>query len=138
MGSCFFWTLQKSTAATAAAYINTVMCFLLRFCVFPLIDATRMHLTNISFFPFKYLYAARSLEFFLFSFLSFFFFALTLLHVPLFEIHIIYTLVYTCKLIKINVYNQSSDIVSTTKVSKKSVGFSDQCNRKKCHYIQFI
>jgi len=45
-GSCFFytyfWTLQKSTAATAAAYINTVMFFfaLPCFCVFPLIDAT--------------------------------------------------------------------------------------------------
>jgi len=41
----YFWTLQKSTAATAAAaaYINTVMFFCLalpRFCVFPLIDAT--------------------------------------------------------------------------------------------------
>jgi hypothetical protein len=30
----FFWTLQKSTAATAAAYINTVMFFSVAFVFF--------------------------------------------------------------------------------------------------------
>lgn len=42
--------------------------FLLRFCVFPLIDTRRMYLTNISFFPFKYLYTGTFYLSFFFAF----------------------------------------------------------------------
>lgn len=91
-------------------YQYSYVFFLLCFCVFPLIDATRMHLTNISFFPFKYLYTwhvrlSSPFPFFL---------PPTLLHVPLFEIRIIYGKCIYMNILKSKVYKQPSSSVTMT------------------------
>jgi len=96
----YFWTPQKSTAATATAYINTVMFF---FCLASLLclstNRCNEYLTNISFFPFKYLYRNRAARSPLSSSFPFFFFFYISLFYP-------YVYVWCCTVIS-NSYNNN-------------------------------